>query len=108
MDGVPPVTYDQFYVVEAMDKKHGFRAPIAAVTWAFVSEELDQQFQRQAAPFRRLRPDQWKSGEVAWLIGRACRRFAHGAPLARGGAVQGQAAEDGCAGGRRRDESDDA
>jgi hemolysin-activating ACP:hemolysin acyltransferase len=66
---MPPVSLGQFYIVEAMDKKRGFRAPIAAVTWAFVSEEVDRRLTEQGvgSPVR-LRPDEWKSGEIAWLI----------------------------------------
>ena len=65
---LPPVSTRQFYVVEAMDKKHGFRAPVAAVTWAFVSDEVDQLLQKQAESLRRLRPDQWNCGTIGWLI----------------------------------------
>jgi hemolysin-activating ACP:hemolysin acyltransferase len=65
---IPPVFAGQFYVVEAMDKKHGFRTPVAAVTWAFVSEGVDQLLQKQAESLRRLRPDQWNCGSIGWLI----------------------------------------
>ena len=68
---MPPVSTGQFYIVEAIDKKHGYRAPVAAVTWAFVSEEVDQLLQKQAGSLRRLRPDQWNCGEIGWLIGAA-------------------------------------
>ncbi|MGO9007267.1 MAG: toxin-activating lysine-acyltransferase, partial [Beijerinckiaceae bacterium] len=46
----------------------GFRAPIAVVTWALVSEEVDRRLQEQAGRLLRLRPDEWKSGEIGWLI----------------------------------------
>ena len=65
---VPPVTKGQFYIAEAMDQTHGFRAPIAAVTWAFVSDEVDQSLHKQTETVRRLRPDQWNCGSSAWLI----------------------------------------
>jgi cytolysin-activating lysine-acyltransferase len=66
---MPPVMAGQFYVVEAADKEHGFRAPIAVVTWAFVSEGVDRRLAEQGSdPGARLRPDEWKSGEIAWLI----------------------------------------
>jgi hemolysin-activating ACP:hemolysin acyltransferase len=65
---MPPVSAGQFYVVEAMDEKHGYRAPVAAVTWALVSEEVDLALQQQAGPSRRLRPDQWNNGTIGWLI----------------------------------------
>jgi cytolysin-activating lysine-acyltransferase len=65
---LPPVAAGQFYVVEATHKEHGFRAPVAVVTWAFVSEEVDLVLQQQVGPLRRLRPDQWKCGEIGWLV----------------------------------------
>ena len=44
---LPPVFTGQFYLVEAAHKERGFRAPIAAVTWAFVSEEIDRRLAGQ-------------------------------------------------------------
>jgi hypothetical protein len=41
---VPAVPSGQFYVVEAAHKEHGFRAPIAVVARAFVSEQVDRRF----------------------------------------------------------------
>jgi hemolysin-activating ACP:hemolysin acyltransferase len=65
---MPPVAVGQFYVVEAAEKERGFRAPIAVVTWALVSDEVDARLQGGAGQRVRLRPDEWRSGEVAWLI----------------------------------------
>jgi hemolysin-activating ACP:hemolysin acyltransferase len=65
---MPPVFAGQFYIVEAMDKERGFRAPIGAVTWAFVSEEVDRRLADQTDGLLRLRPDEWKSGKIAWII----------------------------------------
>jgi cytolysin-activating lysine-acyltransferase len=65
---LPPVSAGQFYVVEAADKERGFRAPIAVVTWALVSEEVDGRLRQEAGQRVRLRPDQWKCGEIAWII----------------------------------------
>jgi cytolysin-activating lysine-acyltransferase len=66
---LPPVMTGQFYVVEAADKERGFRAPVACLTWALVSEEVDRRLATQAAgPRMRLRPDEWRSGDVVWLI----------------------------------------
>ncbi|MEY9524040.1 hemolysin-activating ACP:hemolysin acyltransferase [Bradyrhizobium japonicum] len=64
---LPPVAAGQFYIAEAMHKENGFRAPVAVATWALVSEEVDLWLQQQNGA-RRLRPDQWKCGEIAWLI----------------------------------------
>jgi hemolysin-activating ACP:hemolysin acyltransferase len=65
---MPPLSAGQFYIVEAVDEKHGYRQPVAAVTWAFVSEELDSQLQQHSGSLPRLRPEQWKCGAIAWLI----------------------------------------
>ena len=63
-----PVTLGQFYVVETSHKDHGFTAPVAFVTWAFVSEEVDRRLEQQTTRPVRLRPDEWKNGHVGWLI----------------------------------------
>jgi hypothetical protein len=47
---VPPVAAGQFYVVEITDKERGFRAPVAAVTWALVSQEVDARL--RTGPFK--------------------------------------------------------
>lgn len=65
---LPPVAAGQFYIVEAAHKERGFRVPIAAVTWALVSEEVDAGLREQARQRVRLRPDEWKSGKIGWLI----------------------------------------
>jgi hemolysin-activating ACP:hemolysin acyltransferase len=65
---LPPVMTGQFYVAEATDKERGFRAPIAVATWAFVSEEVDRRLESLAGGLLRLRPDEWRSGTIGWLI----------------------------------------
>jgi hemolysin-activating ACP:hemolysin acyltransferase len=65
---MPPVVAGQFYVAEAMNKERGFRVPIAVVTWAFVSDDVDQLLEKQSGSMRRLRPDQWNCGGIGWLI----------------------------------------
>lgn len=39
---LPPVLAGQVYVAEAAHKEHGGRAPLAVVTWARESDEVDQ------------------------------------------------------------------
>jgi cytolysin-activating lysine-acyltransferase len=65
---LPAVAHGQFYVAEAMNKATGFRAPIAVVTWALVSEEVDWRLSADLSHRIRLRPDEWKSGDVAWVV----------------------------------------
>ncbi len=65
---VPPVVLGQFYVAELAHKEQGVRAPVAAVTWAYVSLEVDQRLRAQADERVKLAPAEWKSGEITWLI----------------------------------------
>jgi hypothetical protein len=51
-----------------LDAMWCYRDAIAVVTWALVSEEVDRSLRQQAGSPPRLRPDQWKSGTIAWLI----------------------------------------
>jgi cytolysin-activating lysine-acyltransferase len=65
---LPPVFAGQFYIAEAAHKERGVRAPIAIVTWALVSKEIDARLREAAGQRVRLRPDEWKSGDIGWLI----------------------------------------
>jgi hemolysin-activating ACP:hemolysin acyltransferase len=65
---LPPVLAGQFYVAEATNAETGFRAPIAAVTWARASAEVDARLREGAGRPIRLRPDEWTSGDTFWLI----------------------------------------
>ena len=65
---MPPVVLGQFYVAELAHKENGARAPVAAVTWALVSPEVDQRLRAQAAERVTLAPADWKCGEILWLI----------------------------------------
>jgi hypothetical protein len=38
------------------------------VTWAFVSQEVDTRLREGTGQRARLRPDEWKSGDIGWLI----------------------------------------
>jgi hemolysin-activating ACP:hemolysin acyltransferase len=43
--------------------------PVAFLSWAFVSDEVDRRLAEQGLGSRaRLRPDEWQCGEIAWLI----------------------------------------
>ncbi len=65
---LPPVLAGQFYLAEATVASTGARAPVAAVTWARVSEEVDAKLREGAGQSIRLRPDEWTSGDTFWLI----------------------------------------
>jgi cytolysin-activating lysine-acyltransferase len=65
---LPAVLRGQFYVAQAARKDTGFRAPIAVATWAFVSEEVDRRLSADLTHRIRLRPDEWKCGDIAWIV----------------------------------------
>jgi len=65
---LPAVLSGQFYVAELANNETGFRAPIAVATWAFVSEEVDRRLENDLSRGVRLRPDEWKSGDVGWIV----------------------------------------
>lgn len=65
---LPPVYMGQFYVAEMVHAESGLHAPIAAATWAFVSAEVDQRIRANPASRIRLRPDEWTSGGIGWIV----------------------------------------
>ncbi|MEL6622590.1 MAG: toxin-activating lysine-acyltransferase [Pseudomonadota bacterium] len=43
--------------------------PIAVVLWAHVSEDVDSKLRVQVdAPFVKLAPEDWRSGEIPWIV----------------------------------------
>jgi len=65
---LPAVLSSQFYIVQTARKDSGLRAPIAVATWAFVSEEVDRRLSADLSHHIRLRPDEWKCGDIAWIV----------------------------------------
>lgn len=53
---------------QAANQETGFRAPIAVATSALVSEEVDRRLVSDLSHRIRLRPDEWKCGEIAWIV----------------------------------------
>lgn len=43
-------------------------APIGVALWAFVSADVDEKLSQNLDRPMRLRPDEWKSGDIPWLI----------------------------------------
>jgi len=64
---LPAVLNGQFYVVTAANDLTGLPAPIAAATWAFVSPEVDARLTSNPSRIR-LRPREWKCGEIGWIV----------------------------------------
>lgn len=65
---VPAVATGQFAVAEAQSKENGATAPVAAVLWANVSEEVDRRLSVEGDKPVKLEPKDWKSGDIPWLV----------------------------------------
>lgn len=65
---VPAVLSGQFSIAEAQSKTSGFTTPVALVTWAKVSAAVDQRLSAEPDKPTRLKPEEWKSGDIIWVI----------------------------------------
>lgn len=65
---VPPLLANQFTLAEARAKEGGIPAPVGIALWARVSEEVDAKLSSGLDRPVRLRPDEWTSGDIFWLI----------------------------------------
>ena len=65
---LPAVLSGQFHVVEAVHRESGFRAPVGVITWARVCEEAHRRLVEQPGRPIQLRPDEWTSGNIWWLV----------------------------------------
>jgi hemolysin-activating ACP:hemolysin acyltransferase len=65
---LPPLMSGQYLVAEARSKSRGFITPVAVALWAKVSKEVDKRLSESLDKPIRLAPDEWKSGDIAWLI----------------------------------------
>lgn len=64
---VPAVARGQYALAEAQSKETGATAPVGAVLWALVSEDVDKRLSDLSGPVR-LKPDEWRSGDIPWII----------------------------------------
>lgn len=65
---VPPLVTSQFSIVEAQSRKNGMSAPVCVVLWANVSAEVDARLSASPGEPIRLKPNEWRSGDVLWVI----------------------------------------
>ncbi len=65
---VPAIVSSQFAVHEAHDPRSGVKLPVAAVMWARVSEDVDARLSANIGVRPRLKPEEWTSGSIPWLI----------------------------------------
>ncbi len=65
---VPAIATRQFRVAEGVSAEAGVVAPIAAVIWASVSAEVDQRLAQNIDAPVRLKPEEWRSGDIVWVV----------------------------------------
>lgn len=79
---IPALLNNQFLVVEAQLKKNPNlgeegegkvplahqRIPVAVALWARVSKDVDEKISKKIDVPIKLRPDEWNSGEINWLV----------------------------------------
>ena len=64
----PPLTAGQAAIANVQAKEGGASLPAAIVLWASVSPEVDKKISDNLTGPLRLRPDEWRSGDILWLI----------------------------------------
>jgi hemolysin-activating ACP:hemolysin acyltransferase len=65
---LPPLLTGQCSVAEAKSKENGASVPVAVALWASVSPDVDRRLAENLNTPIRLRPDEWRSGDILWLI----------------------------------------
>jgi len=65
---IPPLLTGQFSLAEARAQEGGPSIAVAVVLWASVSPEVDKRLSENLSAPIRLRPDEWRSGDILWLV----------------------------------------
>lgn len=65
---VPAVLTGQFSLAEAQSKTNGMMAPVGLVMWAAVSPDVDRRLRENLQGPMRLTPQEWRSGDILWVI----------------------------------------
>lgn len=74
---VPAMVLGQFAVAHAqVPSRPGETAPVAVIIWAMVSEAVDARLQRETGFPLTLGRDEWRSGNIAWIVDAAGPREA--------------------------------
>jgi|SRR5271166_4173976 len=66
---LPAVLSEQFRVAQA--QQSGAPTPVGVALWASVSADVDKRLSDLSVP-ARLRPDEWRSGDIPWLMELVC------------------------------------
>lgn len=65
---LPAILSGQVYVVEALCKNTGSRAPVAYVSWASVSADVDERLRRANSARLHLDSAEWNGGDAVWIM----------------------------------------
>ena len=65
---LPPILTGQYCVAEVKKDTSAPGVPGAVALWALVSPDVDKRLTESAGAAIRLRPDEWRSGDILWLI----------------------------------------
>jgi hemolysin-activating ACP:hemolysin acyltransferase len=68
---VPAVVNNQFFLMETRSKENGYITPIGVALWAAVSADVDHRLSTNLDQPMKLAPNEWKSGNIAWLVATA-------------------------------------
>jgi len=79
---IPALKAGQFAIAEAHSKETGAMTPIGAVLWALVSKDVDERLTASPDQLIPLKPEDWRSGDIPWIIATI------GDPKAVGGLLQ--------------------
>jgi cytolysin-activating lysine-acyltransferase len=72
---LPPLMLGQLAMAEPRPEQSGSSPPMAVMFWASVSTEIDRRISSNLSAPIRLRPDEWRSGDILWIadmIGDTC------------------------------------
>jgi hemolysin-activating ACP:hemolysin acyltransferase len=64
---LPPLKFGQVAMAETKPDQSGSSLPMAVVFWASVSPEVDRRISSNLSAPIRLRPDEWRSGDILWI-----------------------------------------
>jgi len=65
---IPPLITGQFRIGETKPNNQGATLPVALVLWASVSPEVDKRLMEGNSAAFQLKPEEWKSGDILWLV----------------------------------------
>lgn len=65
---LPAIAARQVRIVEGVSQETGLVAPVAAILWASVSPEVDQRLSHSIDLPIKLKPEEWRSGDIVWIV----------------------------------------